>query len=441
MACVDLQLIDGDECIGASLPKINGNFAALSAAVCDLSANSTFNVVDSPTVDLTFDSYTRTLSADVKDASVTNAKIAFDGGAFAFRNKIINGDMKISQRYGTTVKVVSSVDGFGVPVDRFCFTDSIGANWPTNGIIRYKQNTINDLPGFTNSIFLSTSTVGTIGSTNCCGIRQSIEGINISDLAWGTSSAQPITVSFWVKSSLAGVHSLAINGLINDRTTIRRYVASYNITSANTWERETITIPGDTTAPTTWFMGTSAAGLNLIWSLGAGTNFQTTSGSWGTGGEVAATGTVNIIANAGATFEITGVQLEKGPTATPFEHRPIGTELALCQRYYEKSYNINVAPGTVSYSGMRVVRTYNISLQTSNGGFESIHFSNKKRSAPAIIIYSPQTGTKNRFYDWTFVDRTAMAYNIGDGGFETGYVGPAVAISAPTYHWTADAEL
>jgi hypothetical protein len=257
----------------------------------------------------------------------------YSGGSLGFRNKIINGDAKISQRYGNTVKVASSVDGFGFPVDRFCFTDSVGANWPTNGIITYKRNDIRDLPSFTNSVLLSTSTVGTIGVNSACGIRQSLEGINISDLAWGTSSAQPITVSFWVKSSLTGTHSLVVNGLIDDRTTTRRYASTYNISSTN-WEYKSITIPGDTTASTTWFTGTSAAGLNLIWGLGTGTNFQITPGSWGSGAGLQSSGTVNIIANAGATFQFTGVQLEKGSTATPFEHRPIGTELALCQRYY-----------------------------------------------------------------------------------------------------------
>ena len=153
--------------------------------------------------------------------------------AFAFRNKIINGDMKISQRYGTTTQTAINVNGLGFPVDRFCFTDGIGANWPTNGVITYRQNSNTSLPQFPNSIFLSTTTTGTIGTNNACAIRQSIEGINISDLAWGTSSAEPITISFWVKSSLIGTHSLTVNGLINDRTTTRRYASTYNISSTS----------------------------------------------------------------------------------------------------------------------------------------------------------------------------------------------------------------
>ena len=400
MACpeVTIQTILGTECIGDSLPKINTNFSTLGDAACDLitdvGALSAYTVSKFP---------------------VTNANIAFDGGSFAFRNKIINGDAKISQRYSTTVKVASSVDGFGFPVDRFCFTDSVGANWPTNGIIRYKQNNISDLPGFTNSVLLSTSTVGTIGVNNSCGIRQSLEGINISDLAWGTSSAQPITVSFWVKSSLTGTHSLVVNGLIDDRTTTRRYASTYNISSTS-WEYKSITIPGDTTASTTWFTGTSAAGLNLIWGLGTGTNFQITPGSWGSGAGIQSSGTVNIIANAGATFEFTGVQLEKGPTATPFEHRPIGTELSLCQRYYEQGRE-----NTSRFGDTAMTNEYWVSFKVT------------KRDAPALALVLNSGSSSN-------VTNQQLIASYVDGIYIQWSATIAGQDAAPRMTYKADAE-
>ena len=368
--------------------------------------------------------------------------------AFAFRNKIINGDMKISQRYGTTTQTATNVNGLGLPVDRFCFTDGVGANWPTNGVITYRQNSNTSLPRFSNSIFLSTTTAGTIGVNSSCGIRQSIEGINISDLAWGTSSAEAITISFWVKSSLTGTHSLAVNGLINDRTTTRVYASTYNISSTS-WEYKSITIPGDTTAPTTWFTGTSAAGLNVIWGLGAGSNFQVTPNNWSTGGQTTASGSVNIIANAGATFEITGVQLEKGPTATPFEHRPIGTELSLCQRYYCKSFSPNTVPASNISEGYLAVHE-----PTAPNG--TIHNSVTKfpvtmRASPVVTFYNPFEATAvNTIYmssannnRATIASYEASPYGVSTISSSFAYSGtePTASLRVTQWQFTASAEL
>jgi len=242
------------------------------------------------------------------------------GNASSFKNRIINGEMDVVQRYGTTSV---SVDGANiVNPDRWVNTE-IG-----DGAFTAQQ--VADAPaGFVNSLRVTTTTVQT-GTLNAV-TRQSIEGFNISDLGWGTANAKSVTLSFWVKSSLTGSFGGAIRNDAGDRS----YPFSYTINSANTWEYETITIPGDTTG--TWLTNNST-GLTVWFSHG--TSSTGTAGAW-VGADVRApAGSVFIIQTLNATWQITGVQLEVGTVATSFDFRSYGTELALCQRYFEQ-----VGPG------------------------------------------------------------------------------------------------
>ena len=240
-----------------------------------------------------------------------------------FRNRIINGDMRIDQRNaGAAVTVNSSTSTF-FAVDRF-----LGRGEATDGVFTAQQDSSAPV-GFVNSLKATVTTAdASIGSTQRYQIQQRIEGTNISDLAWGTANAKTVTLSFWVRSSLTGT----FGGSLFNSDGSRSYPFTYSILVADTWEYKTVTIAGDTSG--TW-LTTTAIGIGVNFSLGAGSSVLGTAGAWAGTLYVGATGQVNLIATSGATFYITGVQLEVGSVATPFERRPYGTELSLCQRYFQ----------------------------------------------------------------------------------------------------------
>jgi hypothetical protein len=181
--------------------------------------------------------------------------------------------------------------------------------------------------GFTKYLGVVSSSAYSITSSDYFAVKQVIEGFNIADLAWGTASAATVTLSFWVRSSLTGT----FGGVISNGSNARAYPFTYTINSANTWEKETITIVGDTTG--TW-ASDNTAGIELNFGLGVGSTFSGTAGTWAAGNFLSATGATSVVGTNGATFYITGVQLEKGTTATSFDYRDYGRELAMCQRYY-----------------------------------------------------------------------------------------------------------
>jgi hypothetical protein len=244
-----------------------------------------------------------------------------------FRNRIINGDMRIDQRNAGASVTNISINTY--VLDRFQqFFSNCGS-------INVQQSA--DAPtGFTNSLQCEVNTTKTPAATDSIALIQRIEGYNISDLGFGTATAKPITLSFWVKSSVVGTYVLY---LANSVATNASYSTTYTINTANTWEFKTIVIPGDVanTMPNL----TNEQGMVVVWGLGGGPDrYPTVLNAWTTEARfMTATSTsTQWISNAGATFYITGVQLEAGSTATPFERRPFGTELMLCQRYYYKLF-------------------------------------------------------------------------------------------------------
>jgi hypothetical protein len=236
-----------------------------------------------------------------------------------FRNRIINGDMRIDQRNGGAS--VTPTDG-QYTIDRWRFQVS-----QTSKLTAQRNaGSVTPPAGFTNYLGITSSSAYSIGSSDYFGVFQQIEGFNIADLAWGTANAAPVTLSFWVRSSLTGTFGGNLKNGINNRT----YPFAYTISSANTWELKTITIAGDTTG--TWYAD-SGAGIQVNFSLGTGSTFSGTAGAWAAANFASATGATSVVGTNGATFYITGVQLEAGSVATPFEQIDYGRELMLCQRY------------------------------------------------------------------------------------------------------------
>lgn len=253
------------------------------------------------------------------------------GTGFAFRNRIINGDMRIDQRYGGT-SVTSVVSFFGAySLDRWGSLATAASKYT------FQQNAgaVTPPSGFQNYIGITSSSAYSLAVGDYFGIGQRIEGFNFADANWGTANAQSVTLSFWVRSSLTGTFGAAVQNSAQTRS----YPFTYAVNAANTWEYKTVTIPGDTSG--TWIGATNGIGLSLIFGIGVGTTYSGPANTWAGANYVSATGSTSVVGTNGATFYLTGVQLEVGSVATPFERRLYGQELALCQRYYQVNARVN----------------------------------------------------------------------------------------------------
>lgn len=274
-------------------------------------------------------------------ASTTNLTIIDEGGYYSstnvedalqevaardvgFRNRIINGDMRIDQRNAGAAVTYNSA-AFTYCVDRWK-----GFGQAADGVFTLDQSTTSPPEGFTHFLRATVTTAdASIAAGQVYLLTQIIEGNHVADLDWGLSTAKTITLSFRVRSSVTGTFS---GSLLNSAAN-RTYPFTYVINAANTWETKTITITGDTTG--TWLTDTGI-GVYVNFSLGMGSTYSGTASTWAAALYYSATGATNLIATLNATLDITGVQFEVGSVATPFERRPYTTELTLCQRYYYK---------------------------------------------------------------------------------------------------------
>jgi hypothetical protein len=254
-------------------------------------------------------------------------------GYCGFKSRIINGNMVIDQRNaGASVSAANS----GYTLDRW-FSVSYDSGAQT-GKFTVQQNAGSVTPpvGFTNYLGVTSSAATSVSGNGIYAITQNIEGYNIADLAWGTASAKSVTISFWVYSSLTGT----FGGALNNSAGNYNYPFQFVILSANTWTYCNVVIPAPTSG--TW-LTTNGTGVSVRFGLGAGVSWSDPVGVWTTNAAYTADSSVSVVGTNGATFYITGVQLEKGSTATSFDYRPYGTELQLCQRYYEVDSNNNTS--------------------------------------------------------------------------------------------------
>jgi len=277
-------------------------------------------------------------------------------GLYGFKNRLINSAMVIDQRNaGASVTPNNSYT-----LDRWQGQNSQSSKYT----VQQNAGSVTPPSGFTNYLGVTSSSAYSIVAGDYFAIRQAVEGFNIADLGWGASGASTITLSFWVRSSLTGT----FGGSLQNNGNARSYPFTYTISSANTWEQKTLTIAGDTSG--TWATN-SSVGIWVILGLGVGSTYSGTASSWSTNNYISATGATSVVGTNGATFYITGVQLEKGSTATSFDYRPYGTELQLCQRYYYRTptgvantilssgyvESTTEAQGLLSYPLMRTVPT------------------------------------------------------------------------------------
>lgn len=261
------------------------------------------------------------VSASIEDGAVAPVDLSSVAQYTGFKNRLINGAMVIDQR-NNGAAVTPTIGTY--TLDRWTFYVSQASKLTT----QQNAGSVTPPAGFTKYLGITSSSAYSITSTDLFLLRTFIEGFNTADLAWGTASAATVTLSFWVRSSLTGT----FGGCIANSGNARAYPFTYTISAANTWEQKSVTIAGDTSG--TWATD-NTLGIGVNFNLGTGSTYSGAAGSW-TGGPVyAPTGTVSVVGTNGATFYITGVQLEKGVTATSFDYRPYGTEFLLCQRYYQ----------------------------------------------------------------------------------------------------------
>ena len=303
-----------------------------------------------------------TIQSDSSYASTINvaSKLNFSGGyqvggydsAMMFRNRWINGKMEIEQRTGqgsaNGVAESAGTDGTAKFVNRganavYC-VDRISGYGQTSGVWTMQKST--DVPtgqGFVNSLACTVTTVGSLAAGDVVHfVGNYIEGYNVADMNFGNATAQPFTVSFWVKSSITGTYPLSCTS--GEGATNYACVKHYTIIQANTWEKKTLTFPAPTSGGDTIFTKTNQRGIGVFWGFGGSSNYDTaTLDTWFDHGAsyscFDSTTSTKWITNAGATFNITGIQFEAGTVATPFEHRSYTTELQLCQRYFYPIYN------------------------------------------------------------------------------------------------------
>lgn len=340
---------------------------------------------------------------------------------FSNKNAIINGDFNIWQRNTSFASVVDQQ----YTADRWLYAKS--------GAMVHDISRTTDVPtvaqagrAFNYSLLIDCQTIdNSISATDFCVIEQRIEGYNFLPIA-----QKPLTLSFWVKATKTGIYCAYIKNTGGDKA----YVAEFTINASDTWEFKTINFPATPSAGTWNYV--NGIGLFVGFTLVCGSNLQTTAGAWQNNGAIGSANQVNACDSASNNFRICGVQLESGSIATDFEHRNFQQELILCQRYFEKSYNLGTFAGAVTDNGQ-----HNFTSQNGQNNNSTIRFSTSKRTVPSVTVYSPITGVSGKIYaPGSGGDVNATVFAQGDNAF--GIVPTAAtSLTACFIHYFASAEL
>jgi len=331
------------------------------------------------------------------------------------KNFIINGCARLWQRGFGPVSTNGAYLG-----DRFKLFNN------SSTTLSYYRSDAGPVTMFQKSFFLKvTAGQATIPSDKFAGLLTEIEGYDYRFI-----SGQTVTLSFWVRSSTAGIYCASFR--TGSPSVDRSYIAEYTINSVDTWEYKTITAVLNGNNTPSYEEG---RGLQISWCLACGADSQGTAGSWLTGSKLATSNQVNFLSTLNVEFRIAGMQLELGPVATPFEYRPFGEELILCQRYYEKSYAIGVSPGTSTLTGELAYIA-----PTTGTVYQNIIFKVSKRVNPTgtVYLYST-TGAINNVRDIT-TGADVAASGVVESNHSAIAQFTATAGRLYGFQWVADAE-
>ena len=325
------------------------------------------------------------------------------GGGGVNRNLIINGAMAVDQR--NSGSSFAQTNG-SYNLDRFR-GNSFDGGAATGKFTVQQSSTTPD--NFAHSLLVTSSAATSDAANNIFNIEQLIEGHNTALLQFGTSSAKTITLSFYVRSSLTGT----FGGALKNSARNRNYPFTYTISSANTWEEKSITISGDTSG--TWIGATNETGLWVSFGLGVGSNYSGSAGAWGAGDNFSATGATSVVGTNGATWLITGVQLEVGQNATEFEHEPFNVTLEKCQRYFQSNdvgaehlpvirESDDLKRTTVHYLTRMRSNSPSLTLATTTLDSAALSVDEARETGASIIMSSGSDGNTPKIHVYTVED-------------------------------------
>lgn len=345
--------------------------------------------------------------------SINRSKLDADLQAVAVgRNRIINGAMVVDQRNAGA----SIVGGNNFGVDRFQTIVSQSSKYN----VQQNAGSVTPPAGFTNYLGITSTSSYSVTSTDYFAIRQFIEGYNIADLGWGTANAKTVTLSFWVYSSLTGT----FGGTLQNSAQTRAYPYSYTISSVNTWEYKTVTITGETTG--TW-LTTNGQGIGVYFSLGTGSSNMGTANAWSSSSALAPSGSVNLVGTSGATFYITGVQLEEGTTATSFEREAYSVTLQKCYRYC----------WVLSGNGLYYPRQH-VDAISSTTGIWYVQYPAAFRTTPSLTTKSISSSTIEMSNHSNGNGPVLTSVTFGESAYQSGFVNMIAGsgwVAGSTGHW------